>query len=281
MKVLVTASNGTIGSRVVRLLKKHPSIEVRQTSRNPQSQDQVAFDFNNEGLIRSALGGVQKVIMITPASPDELEVGVRFVQICRQAGVAHLIFMSIHQVERAPLIPHFASKIAIQKELEKSGMKWTTIAPNNFFENDFWFKSALMESGIYPQPFGSRGLSRVSADDVAQALVNAVSREDLAGQIYPLVGPETLTFQQVCQVFEKYLGKKICYGGDDLDQWEQQNKALIPSWLLEDWKQMYAFFQKEGLRASVGDYIQQEKILGRAPRSFDAFVRETVQFWKQ
>lgn len=280
MKVLITASNGTIGSRVVKLLKQKPQVEILETSRQPQHSGQVSFDFDDEKSVLAALQKVDKAILITPASPTELETGVRFVQIAKQTGLKHLVFMSIHQVENQPSIPHFASKIAIQQELEKSGLKWTTIAPNNFYQNDYSFKNALLESGVYPQPFGHAGLSRVDADDIAQGLVNALLDEEFFGQIFPLVGPEALTVDQVCQVYAKYLGKTIRYGGDDLDAWEEQNKAYIPDWLLRDWKKMYAFFQREGLKATVADYIQQEKILGRAPKSFEIFVKETAQNWK-
>lgn len=281
MKVLITASNGTIGSRVVKLLKQKPSIDIFEACRQPKHTGQVAFDFDNENLMLAALQNVDKAILITPASPHELETGVRFVQLAKQAGLKHLVFMSIHQVESEPNIPHFASKIAIQKELETSGLKWTTVAPNNFYQNDYFFEKAILNQGVYPQPFGSVGLSRVDADDIAQCLVNALFREELAGQIYPAIGPEALTADQVAKVYEKHLGFAVRYAGDDLNIWQEQNKEFIPDWLLSDWKKMYAFFQREGLKATVADYIQQEKILGHAPKSFETFVKETVQNWKK
>lgn len=281
MKVLVTASTGTIGSRVVKLLKNRSQVEILEASRRPKNKGQIAFDFGSEEMIRSSLKAVDKVVLITPASQTELETGVRFVQIAKEIGLKHLVFMSIHRVEDSPSIPHFAAKIAIQKEIEKSDLSWTTISPNNFYQNDYSFKSSLLEHSVYPQPFGNVGLSRVDADDIAEALVSALFKEELGGQIFPLVGPEALTANQVCEIYGEYLGKIVRYGGDDLDAWEEYNKVYLPAWLLSDWKQMYMFFQRQGLRASVADYIQQEKILGRAPRSFETFVRETVQDWKK
>ena len=281
MNVLVTASTGTIGSRVVKFLKTQSQVEILETSRLPKSKGQIAFEFGNDELIRSSLEMADKAVLITPASQNELERGVRFVQIAREIGLKHLVFMSIHRVEDGPSIPHFAAKIAIQKELEKSDLNWTTIAPNNFYQNDYSFKSSLLERGVYPQPFGNMGLSRVDADDIAEALVHALFKEELIGQIFPLAGPEPLTADRVCEIYGDYLGQIVRYGGDDLDVWADHNKNNLPAWLLNEWKQMYQLFQHQGLRASVADYIQQEKILGRTPRSFETFVRETVQHWKQ
>lgn len=281
MKVLVTASTGTIGSRVVKQLKKQSQVETLEGSRRPQRAGQIHFDFANEDVILSALKKVDKVVLITPASPTELETGVRFVQLAKEAGLKHLVFMSIHRVEAAPFIPHFASKIAIQKELEKSGLNWTTISPNNFYQNDYFFKSSLLDHGVYPQPFGNVGLCRVDADDIADALVQALFKEELSGQIFPLIGPESLTVKQTCELYSQYLDCPIRYGGDDLDRWEESNKPYLPAWLLNDWKQMYMFFQRQGLKATVADYIQQEKILNRPPKTFERFVKETILTWKR
>lgn len=281
MKVLVTASTGTIGSRVVTKLRDRSQVEVLEGSRQPQKAGQIQFDFDNANVVLSALKNVEKAILITPASPQELETGVRFVQIAKEAGLKHLVFMSIHRVEDAPAIPHFASKIAIQKELEKSGLKWTTISPNNFYQNDYFFKSSLLEHGVYPQPFGNIGLSRVDANDIADALVQALFKEELSRQIFPLIGPESLTVNQTCELYGHYLGRPIQYGGDDLERWYENNKSYLPEWLLNDWKQMYMFFQRQGLKATVADYIQQEKILNHPPKSFESFVKETVLDWKK
>lgn len=281
MKVLVTASTGTIGSRVVKLLQNQSQVETLAGSRQPRDKDQALLDFDNYGTILAALKKVDKAVLITPASPTELETGLRFVQLAQTAGLKHLVFMSIHRVEVAPWIPHFASKIAIQKELQKSGLKWTTVSPNNFYQNDYFFKEALLSHGVYPQPFGNVGLCRVDAEDIAEALVQAVLNEELSGQIFPLVGPEVLTAHRTCELYSHYLGRPIHYGGDDLESWEKINKPFLPAWLLNDWKQMYMYFQREGLKATATDYIQQEKILNRPPRTFENFVKETTQNWKK
>lgn len=280
MKTLITASTGTVGSRVVQKLRIKGEVEVLEATRNPQKPEHIYFDFNNEQAMFEACRQAEKAVLITPASPTELEEGLSFVETAQRAGMRHIVFMSIHQVEQAPSIPHFASKIAIQKKLNCSGMSWTTIAPNNFYQNDLWFQESLCNFGIYPQPFGQKGLSRVDADDISEALVNAILDESYSGQIYPLIGPETLTAHDVCKVYSHFLDKEILYGGDDLQKWSEQNRKILPEWLLNDWVQMYTFFQEQGLKATAADYVQQEKILKRPPKSFESFVRDTVQKWQ-
>lgn len=280
MKILVTSGTGTIGTRVIKLLRSNSEVQALQGTRKPKTSDQIFFDFSDRATWEGALSQIDKVILITPASPTEMADGLKFIEVAQQSRLKHLVFMSIHQVDMAPQVPHFASKIAIQKALEKSGLLWTTIAPNNFYQNDLWFKESLLNDGIYPQPYGHVGLSRVDADDIAEALSRAALQEELAGQIFPLVGPEVLTVQDVCNVYAKHLNREIRYGGDNLDHWEAFNKQFLPEWLVQDWRQMYDFFQKKGLRASAKDFLQQERILGHPPKNFEQFVIQTVQKWK-
>jgi len=286
MKILIVAGTGTVGSRVTQLLAQSPGFDVTIATRTPEKQisskiKSVAMDFRNPESIQAALKGQNKVVLITPASQTEGEDGVRFVELAQKSGIRHIVFQSIHDVRKASAIPHFESKIRIQNALEKSGLLWTSICPNNFYQNDYWFQQAVMEYGVYPQPFGNKGLSRVDADDIAFAIANAISDETLALQEYPLVGPEALTAQQTAEAFSQALGKKIVYIGDDLDAWEQEALKTIPPWLVSDWKQMYGFFQSHGLRASAQDLLNQAKILGRAPKSFGTFAQETAQIWKK
>lgn len=53
--------------------------------------------------------------------------------------------------DHCPEAPHFKSKIEIQSAIEKSGLPCTCIMPNNFYQNDTWFKQAILDYGVYRQ----------------------------------------------------------------------------------------------------------------------------------
>jgi hypothetical protein len=50
--------------------------------------------------------------------------------------------------------------------------------------------------------------------------------------------------------------------------------------MVYDFRHMYVHFQKEGLLASMESTARVTKLLGRAPRSFEAFAAETAAAWK-
>ncbi|MBA2212426.1 hypothetical protein H1D40_25910, partial [Escherichia coli] len=87
MKILVTASTGTIGFRVFTKLRNRSQVEVLEGCRQPQKAGQIQFNFDNANVVLSALKNVEKAVLITPASPQELETGVRFVQSAKAAGL--------------------------------------------------------------------------------------------------------------------------------------------------------------------------------------------------
>ncbi len=70
----------------------------------------------------------------------------------RTAGVKRLAYLSVHNVVDAPHLPHFGSKIAVEIAIKASGVPFTILRPNNFYQNDSWFKDAMLQYGVYPQP---------------------------------------------------------------------------------------------------------------------------------
>ena len=168
------------------------------------------------------------------------------VEATKKAGVKRLVFLSVHDVEKCPEAPHFRSKIEIQKAIEASGLRWTLVMPNNFFQNDLWFRQAVMEHGVYPQPFGDVGLSRVDVRDIAEAIAAAATESGHDGQRYPLVGPDILTGTDTAAIWSRHLGREVRYGGNGLEAWALQSKAFMPEWMIEDFRIMYRLLPGEG-----------------------------------
>jgi uncharacterized protein YbjT (DUF2867 family) len=195
------------------------------------------------------------------------------------SGVRRLVYMSVHDVEKAPYLPHFGAKLPIETVVKSSGIPYTILRPNNFYQNDYRFKDAMHQYGVYPQPLGGAGVSRVDVRDIAEAAAIALTTGGHEGQTYNLVGPEAHTGQSTAAVWSRVLAKPIAYGGDDLDAWEKQSLQYLPAWMVFDFRMMYAFFQKNGLKAAPADIDRQTRLLGHPPRRFEDFAKETAAAW--
>jgi uncharacterized protein YbjT (DUF2867 family) len=285
MSTLVIGGTGLVGSHVVRgLLAKGEPVSVLTRSADkadtlPLGARGVIGDLQKPEALRWATKGIDRVFLVTPLSPMETERGLAAVAAANRAGVRHLVYLSVHHADHAPHLPHFKSKLEIHKFLRDSGMPFTLIMANDFFQNDLLYRESILEEGIYPHPIGDIGLNRVDVRDIADAVVNALTQSGHEFRCYPLVGVEALTGQDVAEIYGHYLRREIRYGGNNLELWEKEAARVLPDWLIHDLKVMFEFFQTHGLRATEEDFVQQAKVLGHPPRSFHAFVRETVTAW--
>jgi uncharacterized protein YbjT (DUF2867 family) len=286
MKIMITGGTGTVGSATVqRMLQAGltPQVLVRSPEKAaalPAGAAAVAGDLQQPDTLATAFAGVDRLFLLTALAPDETQQGLNAVAAARQAGVRRLVYMSIHRLESALHIPHFGSKKPIQDAIAASGMEYTFIQPNNFFQVDLWFREAMVQYGVYPQPIGGIGMNRVDVRDIADAVVNALTQEGHHGAAYPLIGRDALTASQVAGIWSRHLGREVHYAGDDLDAWAAQSRRFMPEWLVHDLRIMYDYFQKHGLPAAGEEFALQDKVLQHAPRRFEDFVRETAAAWK-
>jgi uncharacterized protein YbjT (DUF2867 family) len=284
MKVLVIGGTGTVGSQVVReLLARKADVQVLTRdagkARLQAGAQAVNGDLLDPGTVRSVFRQIDGVFLLNALSPTETHEGLMAVNGAMMSGVRRLVYMSVHDADKAPHLPHFGAKLPIETVVKSSGIPYTILRPNNFYQNDYRFKDAMQQYGVYPQPLGGAGVSRVDVRDIAEAAAIALTTGGHEGQTYNLVGPEAHTGQSTAAVWSRVLAKPIAYGGDDLDAWEKQSLQYLPAWMVFDFRMMYAFFQKNGLKATPADIDRQTRLLGHPPRRFEDFAKETAAAW--
>ncbi len=283
MKVLVVGGTGTVGSAVVAQLRAS-GVEPRVLSRSaakaaslPAGTSHVVGDLAQPASLPAAFTGVDGVFLLASVGPDETAQSLAGVDAAKAAGVQRLVYLSVVMPPGSDVIPHFASKLPVEQAVQASGIPWTILRPNNFFQNDLWFRDAITTDGVYPQPLGPRGLNRVDVRDIAEAAANAFTRG--VGGVVPLNGPRGLTGDDTARVYSEVLGRPVRYAGDDLDVWSKQASAMMPPWMVQDMRIMFDYFIRKGAHASGTDFAAQQHLLGHAPRPFEAFVRELAAEW--
>ena len=116
MSVLVTGATGTVGSVVVSQLVA-AGLDVRAFTRSPEKATFApgVTPFKGELLdvdaLRAAMDGVEAVFLLSPVVPDELNVTISALNLCREAKIKAIAFLSVFRVEETADVPHFASKL--------------------------------------------------------------------------------------------------------------------------------------------------------------------------
>lgn len=281
MRTLVIGGTGTVGKEVVKRLlaaREDVFIMTREAApHHPVGARVVQADLDDAATVHAAARGMDRMFLLVAQGPWETEQGLAAVAAARAAQLSRLVYVSVRMPAFASDVPHFATKQVIEQAVRQSGIPFTILRPNNFFQNDLAFLDVILQYGVYPQPIGSKGVARVDVRDIADAAVLALVAGGHEGEIYELNGPELLSGVGIAEAYSRQLGRPVAYAGDSLEAWEASVIQVLPPWLVSDLKVMYEKFQAHGMPSTPRDDRRLRELLGRHPRRFDAFVAETTE----
>lgn len=288
-EVLVVGARGRIGREVVRGLRAAGARVVslvRAASPQPvNGVREVVGDLRNRRSLDAALAGITSAFFTTPHAEDEEAIGRAFVDASGAAGVRRLVFSSAYHanfttsfgfalfVRAAELFTHYGPKLRVEQRVRRSGLSPVVLLPSNFFQNDELFLEEI-RAGCYPQPLGFRGVNRVDCRDIGDAAVRALTDLGLPSGAYPLVGAErALTGPECADLWARALGREVRYDGE-LERWRTRVADRMHAREREDFGKTYRLFQRMRVAASASDLARLTALLGRAPRSYAAYVAE-------
>lgn len=201
MTTLVTAATGKVGRHVADELSRR-GVTVRAGSR----RSAIPLDWNNPATWPAVLDGVDRVFVVVPGGDDghRSVVGLgpqvcRFLDLVAASGVSHVVLMTALGMDFAPAE---VEQRAVELHLQASGLTWTILRPNWFFQNlTEGPLRALADAadGVLRLPTGDAAVSLIDARDIAAVAAEALVG-DHAGREYALTGPESLTFPEVADL---------------------------------------------------------------------------------
>ncbi len=289
MAILVTGSTGTIGTQVLAFLEG-TGADVRALTRTPENAHfpasvmAVKGDLTDIDSIRAALQGISTLFLLAPNAPDELTQAMLTLAAARAAGVKGIVYLSVFKGEAYADVPHFASKMTVERMIYAVGLPVTILRPAYFMQNDLRQKDALLGGGVYGMPIGDEGISMVDIRDIGEATAKELLRRERAHaplplETYELVGPDVVTGARISALWSDVLGRPIGYAGNDLAMLEQRLRAFGPAWLAYDMRLMMRRYQDDGAIATEAEIARLTRLLGHAPRSYRAFAETAAAGW--
>lgn len=283
--ILVTGATGTIGSQVVKALRGVPGLKVRAAVRSGERASELAgdnvttvdFDFARPDTIAKAVDGVDKVFLVTPFVEKPVELAERLIDAAKKAGVKHIVKLSALGSDQEPGIVLARNHRAIEKKMEASGIAWTFLRPNNFFENFFNYYGPDAQGNIY-LPWGQAAVSFISAADIAAAAKVVLTGTGHEGKAYTLTGPEPLTVAEAAKVIGEVSGRAINYVDVPEDAARKgMLDAQMPVWMVDGMLELHAI-DKAGYAAAVSDDLAT--LTGAKGATFREFARANAAKWR-
>ena len=262
--ILVLGATGKTGRRIVdRLSAKAHAVPKGSRQADP------AFDWDNPRTWSAALRDVEAVYisfypdLATPGAPAAIQ---EFTSRAAQAGVKRLVLLSGRGEEEAQRCENI---------VRECGVPFTLIRASWFSQN--FSESFLLDavrSGTVALPVQQVGEPFVDADDIADVAVAALTEDGHEGQLYEVTGSRLLTFTEAVGAIAEAANRPVQFVKITPEQYEQ---GLAHAGLPKEFASlvMYLFTTVlDGSNAHLSNGVQQA--LGRAPRDFAAYARETA-----
>ena len=284
-QILVTGATGIVGGEVVRQLYARgtpPIALVHSADKAPALEGTCAevrvADLRDEAAVGVALGGVDKLFMLTPVTPDQVAIGQTLVRLAADAGVQRIVKLSFIGADREPGVLLSRWHREMERAIEDSGVPWTFVRPAGFMQMMAGFYGATISAqGMFFMPCGEAAVCKVDTRDVAAVATSALLDDGWERQALTPTGPEALTYHQLAALMAEASGRPVTY----VDVPEEAARAGleqlgVPEPMVSGFLELFAM-EKAGGAALVTDDVQ--RVTGKAPRSFADFARDYAAAW--
>lgn len=281
MKVFVYGASGLTGRGVADELTK-AGHQVVGGSRHPEKLPggtnlrYVAVDATRPELGLDALNEVDAVTLLSPPGfTNQFEILSPWIARAKERGLKKVVLMTAMGVEFAPPEAPFRK---LELFLEDSGLNFTIVRPNWFMQNfnTFWIAGILKDRKIY-FPGGEAQASFIDARDISAVIARIVGGDGYKAQALNLTGGAAITHTDAARFISAATGLDIQYV--DMAP-EAFVSGLIAAGLSADYANFLGYIAgalREGHASAVLDSVQ--KVLGRAPISFETYARDHKQAW--
>lgn len=279
--ILVTGASGKTGLDVVRSLAivgAGVRALVRDAAKAPSVRrpgvEVAVGDLGNPDSLRAALQGVERVYLCSAVDPRQAELQGNLVRAAKEAGVKHVVKLSVHGSSLDSPVPFARWHAETEKQLIATGIPWTFLRPHYFMQNVLGFAPAIRAQGVLSLPLRSVKIPLVDARDVAAVAVAALTGAGHERKIYDITGSEALSGADLAAKLAKATGRNIQYADVSPEQAKKEMLAAgWPEWLAASMTTLYGVFAT-GHATAVSRVV--EELTTYPPRSFDDWARENA-----
>jgi uncharacterized protein YbjT (DUF2867 family) len=278
--ILITGATGKNGIEIIRRLsgrKERVRAMVHRQDDIMRGAPHVALeyveaDFDDAASLRRVLSDVQRAFLVTNSSERVEERQLRFVDLAREAGVKHIVYLSqLHAATDSPL-RFLRYHAAVEEALRTSGMGYTNLRPNLYMQGLLMIGPSIASEGRFFAPAGDARISVVDVRDIAAVAVAALTKTGHEGKTYDITGPEALTHGEMAAQLSEALHRPVTF----VDVPEQQFREALRRFHMPDWQadgliEDYAHYRR-GEASNISSAVRD--VTGESPRPFAAFAHD-------
>ncbi|MEQ9618998.1 MAG: SDR family oxidoreductase [Deltaproteobacteria bacterium] len=280
--ILLTGATGTTGRRVARRLSKWGykfSALVRdpEKAQNLKSSkiELIKGNLDKPDSLKRAMDGIEHAFLLSPNTENQVRLEKNFIEAARESGVRYIVKYSAIGADPNSHCDLLRWHGESEEYLEHSGLRYSIVRPNIFMQNFVNFYGVpIRENREFHLPLKDAKCGWVDVRDIGRLIAKILTQNGNAEKIYTVTGPESLSAEELADIFSHALGKKVKY--IDIKP-KEFKKDLLSGGVSETLASAYTELYKlvsDGLCDVVTDtfYETTEK----QPRTFDEFVDDNL-----
>ncbi len=280
-RILITGATGNVGLEVIKTLyalntKLKVVAGIRDVEQDQKKLleykvDVIKFDFTDITSYRPALENCTILFLLRPPQISDTENYFRpLINSAKEAGVQHIVFLSVQGVEKNSLIPHHK----IEKLIVDCGIPYTFLRPAYFMQNfSTTLQLDLATRHLIFLPAGNAKFTLIDVRDVGRVAARIiVDINNHANKSYELTCDQKLTFREMAEKLSKGLGTIINYQSPNLLRYYfAKRKENVPPMLILVMIMLH-FLPRFRAEPVITDCVF--KITGSEPITFEKFIED-------
>ncbi len=280
-RILVTGASGNIGKPLVQALQSAGASFAVMRSKPTQDKtvETRVADFADAAALTQAFAGIDTLFVLLPLVPNKLDLASHVAAAAKAAGVKHIVRSSGAGADASSpyALPRLQGQI--DDVLRATGIPCTFLRPAGFMQNYATYQAQAIKQGTIHMADNAQPQALIDARDIAAVAAKVLQAPDAhAGKAYTLTGGESFTGLQAAAAISKLLGREVKHVSVPLEAAvATMNQWGMPAFMIEVMDSLNRIVSA-GYAADVSP--DTERLLGRKPRTFAAFLAEHAAAWQ-
>lgn len=266
--LLASSGNDHIvaGTRDPSRLKEleQPGIEIRE------------LDFERQDTTAAAMEGVDRFLLISTDAVDRpgyrAQQHGRAVAAAARAGVKHIVYTSMPNPSEANPMGLALDHRGTEAAIAASGVAFTIVRNNWYFENLLGSLSQAIESGVLSDSTGDGRVGWISREDCARVAAAALASDETRSSVHNATGPELLGLAEIAERLSRLSGRHVVARPADSESRRRSlESAGLPAGVVEFIVNTETGI-REGWLAIVSDDVKN--LTGKRPKSLFEYFEE-------
>lgn len=274
--IVVTGATGNVGRPLTQALAEAGE-QVTGVSRGaaavPHGVRHATADMAEPTSLKPVLEGAKALFLLLSGDLHAPEARpADLIDVAASCGVRRVVLLSSQGVATRPLGPTRVAMRGLEDALRASGLDWAVLRPGGFASNALGWTESVRTQKTVAAPFGDVGVPVIDPADIAEVAAACLLEERHTGGVYELTGPEVITPRQQAETIAAALGSPVRFDELTRDEAKAAMTRFVPAELADDTLDIISAPNPAELRISP----DVQRVLGRAPRPFDAWVARNI-----